>query len=84
MGEPLRWPIGWMGLALMPDPTGDTAAAMLVALRAAELSCQPLAVGLADALKELVDREYNDYEPDSVISCDRIEAIIEQLRTNNA
>lgn len=67
----------------MADTTRDTAAAMLVALRAAQLSCQPLAVGLADALEELVDREYNDYEPDSVISCDRIEAIIEQLRTNN-
>ena len=84
MGEPLRWPIGWMGLAPMADTTRDTAAAMLAAVRAAELSSQTLAVGLAAALKELVDREYEDHETVLVISIDRIEAIIEQLRTNNA
>lgn len=44
-----------MGLA-MADYVADTAAAMLKALRAAELSSHPLAVGLADALDELAHR----------------------------
>lgn len=59
----------------MADPTADTAAAMLKALRAAELSDQPLAVGLADALKELMDRDCVDYYD--------LEAIMDHLRTNN-
>lgn len=54
----------------MTDYTADTAAAMLRAVRAAELSCQPLAVGLADALEELMDRG---------CVCE-IEAIVEHLR----
>ena len=86
MGEPLRWPIGWMGLALMADTTRDTAAAMLVALRAAELSCQPLAVGLADALDELVDRTANECDSRksaNVVHEATIQSIINHLRANN-
>jgi hypothetical protein len=68
----------------MPDPSRDTAAAMLQAVRWAELSSQPLAVGLADALEELVGRESDHSHPRTcVISCDSIEEIINHLRTDN-
>ena len=40
----------------MPDTTADTAAAMMNALREAELSGKPLAIGLANALDELLAR----------------------------
>ena len=40
----------------MADTTADTAAAMLKALRAAELSGKPLAIGLANALHELLEQ----------------------------
>jgi hypothetical protein len=63
-----------MGLA-MADPTRDTAAGMLKALRSADLSNQPLAVGLADALEVLMDRDCVDYYD--------LKAIIEHLRANN-
>ena len=59
----------------MPDYVANTAAAMLKAVRAAELSSQPLAVGLADALEELMDRDCVDYYD--------LEAIVEHLRTSN-
>ena len=54
----------------MTDYTARTAAAMIKALRAAEPSRQPLPVGLADALEELMDRG---------CVCE-IEAIVEHLR----
>lgn len=57
----------------MDDPTRDTAAAMLRALRSADLSSQSLAVGLADALKVLVDRESEEY----------IDLIIVHIRNND-
>lgn len=70
----------------MADPIADTAAAMLRALRAAELSDQPLAVGLADALDELVDRtadECDSRKIANVIHEATIQSIINHLRTNN-
>lgn len=63
--------MGWA----MADYVADTAGAMLRAVRSTELSSQPLAVGLADALKELMDRDCVDYYD--------LEAIINHLRTNN-
>jgi hypothetical protein len=76
-----------MGLA-MADPTRDTAAAMIKALRSAELFHQPLAVGLADALEELIDRESEDFGTASLvfyvcIRRDCIDLIINHLRNNN-
>ena len=66
-GDPLKWPIGWMGLA-MADPIADTAAAMLQAVRSAQLSNQPLAVGLADALEELAHRvDWESGDPESLV-----------------
>jgi hypothetical protein len=75
-----------MGL-VMPDPTRDTAATMLKALRSADMSNQSLAVGLADALKVLMDRESEEYETSLVsyvcVSVDCIDLIIDHLRNNN-
>lgn len=67
----------------MADLTADTAAAMLVAVRSAQLSKQPLAVGLADALDELVERLPEDHETGRLLSCDCVEAIIDHLRNNH-
>ena len=70
----------------MADYTADTAAAMLKAVRAAELSSQPLAVGLADALEELVDRtsdECDSRKIPNVVHEATIQSIINHLRTNN-
>lgn len=79
-----------MGLAMADptadptaDPSADTAAAMLQAVRAADISTQPLAVGLADALEVLIDREYEDFVTGQFISCNAVESIINHLRANN-
>ena len=76
-----------MGLA-MDDPTRDTAAAMLKALRSADLSNQPLAGGLADALDELLAQSLelvhitNEGKYDVVYAVD-IRSVIYHLRANN-
>jgi hypothetical protein len=76
-----------MGLA-MNDFTADTAAAMLKALRSADMSNQPLAVGLADALEKLIVREsenfYDSHEGKAcVVRTDYIDLIANHLRNNN-
>ena len=73
----------------MADPTADTAdtaAAMLQAIRAAETSYQPLAVGLADALDEFVDRtadECDSRKIANVVHEATIQSIINHLRSTN-
>lgn len=70
----------------MSDPIADTAAAMLVAVRSAQLSNQPLAVGLADALEELVDRTADECDSRKIPNAIReatINSIIHHLRNTN-
>ena len=72
------------------DPTADTAAAMLQALRSADMNNQPLAEGLVDALDELLARSLepvriaNRGKPTDVVLVDDICSVIYHLRNNNS
>lgn len=73
----------------MPDPAADTAAAMLKALRSADMSSQPLVAGLADALDELLARSLEPVRianrgKRNVVFVDDICSIIYHLRKNNS
>lgn len=70
----------------MANQARDAAAAMVKALLTAELTGQTLAVGLADALEELVDRTADECDSRKIPNAIReatINSIIHHLRNTN-